>query len=62
MRLRVDIDELLMSSAQKAGGYATKKQTVEEALRLLVRLRREHEARATLGAWRGNLTKSRKDR
>src|SRR5437667_164574 len=41
MRTNIEIDDKLMAEAQKASGQATKKQTVEQALRLLVTLRVE---------------------
>jgi Arc/MetJ family transcription regulator len=44
MRTTIEIDDALMAEAQKASGQ-TKKQTVEQALRLLVRLRRQSEVR-----------------
>jgi Arc/MetJ family transcription regulator len=36
MRTNIEIDDVLMREAQKASGHATKKQTVEEALRLMI--------------------------
>lgn len=64
MRTNIEIDDGLMAEAQKASGHATKKQTVEEALRLLVRLRGQKEADAAFGKyrWRGNLARSREGR
>jgi Arc/MetJ family transcription regulator len=64
MRTNIDIDDVLMAEAQKASGHATKKQTVEEALRLMIRLRRQQEADSAFGKyrWRGNLARSRKGR
>ena len=64
MRTNIEIDDGLMAEAQKASGHATKKQTVEEALRLMVRLRRQQEVRASFGKfrWRGNSARSRKGR
>ncbi len=50
MRTYIDIDDTLMAKAQKATGYRTKKQTVEEALRLLVRLRQQREVNAAPAA------------
>jgi Arc/MetJ family transcription regulator len=38
MRTTIEIEDHLMAEAQKASGQVTKKQTVEQALRLLVRL------------------------
>jgi Arc/MetJ family transcription regulator len=64
MRTNIEIDDKLMAEAQKLSGLATKKQTVEEALRLMVRLRRQREVDAAFGRyrWRGNLSQSRKGR
>jgi Arc/MetJ family transcription regulator len=44
IRMNIEIDDGLMAEAQKVSGHATKKQTVEEALRLMVRLRRQGRA------------------
>ena len=64
MRTNIEIDDTLMAEAQKAAGHASKKQTVEEALRLLVRLRRQREVELAFGKyrWRGSLSRSRKGR
>jgi Arc/MetJ family transcription regulator len=64
MRTNIEIDDTLMEEAQKASGHASKKQTVEQALRLMVRLRRQQEAGAAFGKyrWSGNLARSRKGR
>ena len=64
MRTNIEIDDALMSEAQKASGQATKKRTVEQALRLMIRLRRQQEVNAAFGKyrWRGNLARSRKGR
>ena len=64
MRTNIEIDDELMSEAQRLLGQPTKRKTVEEALRLAVRLRREIEADAAFGKyrWRGNLSASRRGR
>jgi Arc/MetJ family transcription regulator len=64
MRTNIEIDDRLMAEAQKASGLATKKQTVEQALRLMVKLRRQQEVTAAFGKypWRGDLARSRKGR
>ena len=64
MRTNIDIDDTLMAEAQKASGQSTKKQTVEQALRLLIKLRQQQEVGAAFGKyrWRGNLARSRKGR
>jgi Arc/MetJ family transcription regulator len=64
MRTNIEIDDALMAEAQRASGHATKRQTVEQALRLMVRLRRQQEVGIAFGKyrWRGNLARSRKGR
>ncbi len=64
MRTNIEIDDALMAEAQKLSGLPTKKQTVEEALRLMVRLRRQREFRKAFGKypWHGDLNESRKGR
>jgi Arc/MetJ family transcription regulator len=64
MRTNIEIDDTLMTEAQKACGHATKRQTVEEALRLLIRLRGQQDVGLAFGKyrWRGNLARSRKGR
>jgi Arc/MetJ family transcription regulator len=64
MRTNIDIDDQLMAEAQKASGHTTKKQTVDEALRLLIRMKRQQEVGLAFGKyrWRGSLARSRKGR
>jgi Arc/MetJ family transcription regulator len=64
MRTNIEIDDALMADAQKASGCATKKQTVEQALRLMIRLRRQQAVDAAFGKyrWRGDLARSRRGR
>jgi len=64
MRTNIEIDDTLMAEAQKVSGLATKKQTVEQALRLMIRLQRQREVNFAFGKyrWRGNLARSRKGR
>jgi Arc/MetJ family transcription regulator len=64
MRTNIEIDDGLMREAQKVAGHATKKQTVEQALRLMIRLRRQREVETAFGKyrWRGNLARSRTGR
>jgi Arc/MetJ family transcription regulator len=64
MRTNIEIDDTLMAEAQKACGHATKRQTVEEALRLMIRLRGQQDVGRAFGKyrWRGNLARSRKGR
>jgi Arc/MetJ family transcription regulator len=64
MRTNIEIDDTLMAEAQKASGHATKKQTVEDALRLMIKLRRQREVDAAFGKyrWHGSLARNRKGR
>ena len=61
MRTNIEIDNVLMREAQKASGNATKKQTVEEAPRLTIELRRQRAVDAAFGRyrWHGHLARSR---
>jgi Arc/MetJ family transcription regulator len=64
MRTNIDIDDCLMAEAQKACGLTTKKATVEEALRLMIKLRGQKEVGEAFGKyrWSGDLAKSREGR
>ncbi|HEX4078624.1 MAG TPA: type II toxin-antitoxin system VapB family antitoxin [Rhizomicrobium sp.] len=64
MRTNIDIDDDLLSSAMAAAGLPTKKATVEEGLRLLVRIRGQVEAFDDLKGlgWKGNLGAMRQSR
>ena len=64
MRTNIEIDDMLMAEAQKAAGQATKKDTVEQALRLMVRLKKQRDVALAFGKyrWRGNLARSRRGR
>lgn len=64
MRTNIDIDDVLLAEAQKASGQRTKKGTVEEALRLMVKLKRQEAVDKAYGAypWRGDLDEMRKGR
>jgi Arc/MetJ family transcription regulator len=64
MRITIEIDDDLMTEALKVSGHTTKKATVDEALRLLVKLRRQDAIKDAFGKyrWRGNLDRSRKGR
>lgn len=64
MRTTIDIDDALIAAAMKAGGFTTKKETVEEALRLLARNQAYQGIRALRGKveWVGDLSQMRRDR
>ena len=57
MRTTIDIDDALLARAMKAAGLATKKATVEEALRRLLREDRQKDAIAAMAGlgWEGDL-------
>jgi Arc/MetJ family transcription regulator len=52
MGTRIEVDEALIAEAQQVSGHGSKRKTVEEALRLMIRLRRQQEVRlaSTAGA------------
>jgi Arc/MetJ family transcription regulator len=64
MRTNIDIDDELMAEAMKATGKKTKKATVEEALREIVRLSRQRQALKDLEGlgWEGDLDEMRRGR
>jgi Arc/MetJ family transcription regulator len=64
MRTNIVIDDILMNKAKKVSGYKTKKETIEEALRLLVTQREQSEIRKVRGKlnWEGDLEAMRLDR
>lgn len=57
MRTNIVIDDQLMAEALKASGYKTKKEAVEQGLKLLVQLSKQQEIRKLRGKikWEGNL-------
>ncbi len=61
MRTNIEIDDELMSQAMTAAGLSSKRATVEEGLRLLVRLRKQAKALAELkgSGWEGDLDEMR---
>jgi Arc/MetJ family transcription regulator len=64
VRTNIEIDDKLMAEAQKASGQKTKKQTVEQALRLMIRMRQQRDVDMAFGKyrWRSNAARSRKQR
>lgn len=64
MRTNIEIDDGLMKAAKRAAGLKTKKATVEAALRLLLKLRRQAAVGRLYGtvAWRGDVDSWRRDR
>jgi Arc/MetJ family transcription regulator len=64
MRTKIEIDDTLIAEAQKVSGAASKKDTVEQALRLLIKLRRQQEVDQAFGKYRsrGSLKRTRRGR
>lgn len=61
MRTNIVIDDQLMTDALKASGLSTKKEAVEQGLRLLVRQSQQQEIRKLRGRvkWEGDLEEMR---
>jgi len=64
MRTNIVIDDQLMKQALTLSGLKTKKETVEEALRLLISLKNQSSIRSFRGKlnWEGNLEDMRIDK
>ncbi|MDF3063161.1 MAG: hypothetical protein K0S06_3270 [Microvirga sp.] len=64
MRTNIEIDDELLAQAMKASGLKTKRATVEEALRRLVRQYRQKKAIADMAGlgWEGDLDAMREGR
>jgi len=64
MRTNIVIDDNLMTKAINASGYKTKKETVEEALKLLITMKNQAKIRKYRGKlnWEGDLNKMRIDK
>ena len=64
MRTNVVIDDDLMESALKASGKSTKKDAIEEGLRLLIRIKGQERIKGFRGKlkWTDNLDEMRLDK
>jgi len=64
MRTNIVIDDSLMNEALVISGYKTKKETVEEALKLLIAQRNQANIRNLRGKlqWEGDLAEMRTDK
>jgi Arc/MetJ family transcription regulator len=64
MRTNIDIDDELLARAMAATGLTTKRATVEEGLRLLVRVSKQAKALADIKGlgWQGDLDQMRQGR
>jgi len=63
MRTNIIIDDKLMSDAIGVSGYKTKKETVEEALKLMIKVKGQSAIRSYRGKihWEGDLESMRID-
>lgn len=63
MRTNIEIDDDLMAEALAASGCQTKKQTVEEALRVLIKTKGQSKLKKLKGTlkWEGSLEMMRSD-
>jgi Arc/MetJ family transcription regulator len=64
MRTNIDIDDELLARAMAATGLTTKRATVEEGLRLLVRVSKQAKALADIRGlgWQADLDQMRRGR
>ncbi|MEQ8204404.1 MAG: type II toxin-antitoxin system VapB family antitoxin [Smithellaceae bacterium] len=64
MRTNVVLDDELMASALKVSGLKTKKDAIEEGLRLLIQVKSQKEIKRYRGKlkWSGNLDETRLDK
>ena len=64
MRTNVVVDDELMALALQVSGFKTKKDAIEEGLRLLVQVKRQKEIKRFRGKlkWSGNLDEMRLDK
>jgi len=64
MRTNVVVDDNLIAAALKLSGLKTKKDAIEEGLKLLVQVKRQKEIKRFRGKlkWSGNLDKMRLDK
>lgn len=64
MRTNIIIDDKLMDKALKLGKFKSKREAVEEGLKLLIRLKQQSEIRKYRGRskWEDDLEKMRLDR
>jgi Arc/MetJ family transcription regulator len=63
VRTNIVIDDKLMDDAMQVSGKKTKRETVEEGLRLLVHVHRQNAVRRLRGRlkWEGDLDRMRRD-
>ncbi len=63
MRTNIVLDDAIMETALKLGGYKTKKATIESALRLFIQIKGQKKIKELKGKvkWEGDLDEMRGD-
>lgn len=63
MRTNIVINDTLIEQAFKLGGYKTKREAVEEGLKLLIRIKQQESIKKYKGRlkWEGNLDEMRQN-
>jgi len=63
MRTNIVLDDAIIETALKLGGYKTKKATIENALKLFIQIKGQQKIKALKGKvkWEGNLDEMRRD-
>ena len=63
MRTNIVLDDALMNDARKISGFRTKKETIESALKLLIKVKSQSFVKKFRGKlkWEGNLESMRRD-
>lgn len=64
MRINIEIDDDLMDEALNVSGFKTKKETIEEGLKLLIQQKKQDSIKSLRGKlrWEGNIDEMRADR
>jgi len=64
MRTNIVIEDKLMADAMHIGGFTTKRETVQQALQLFIKLKRQERIKDFRGKlrWEGDLDAMRTDR
>lgn len=64
MRTNIVLEDDLIDHARRLTGIKTKKQVIQETLRLLIQLKEQEQVRALRGKlnWEGNLDEMRQER
>ena len=63
MRTNIVLDDAILETALKLGGYKTKKATIENALKLFIQIKGQQKIKSLKGKvkWEGNLDDMRRD-